>query len=125
MTPKYLFPIAVLLVGCSAEEPPPQNLPVETVEFSQVIVEATGGNPAAEAAANEITDPYMREIIAEISSDAYEGRGPGSKGDEMTRKYLAQRMEAIGLQPAGDDGGWDQAFELVGINAQQPEKWTL
>ena len=65
MTPKYLVPFAALIVGCSAEEPPAP--PVETVEFSQVIVEATGGNPAAEAAANELTDPYMREIIAEIS----------------------------------------------------------
>ena len=41
MTPKYLIPLAVLIVGCSAEEP--QSAPVETVEFSQVIVEATGG----------------------------------------------------------------------------------
>jgi Zn-dependent M28 family amino/carboxypeptidase len=123
VTPKYLIPFAALIIGCSAEEP--QSPPVETVEFSQVIVEATGGNPAAEAAAGEITDPYMREIIAEISSDAYEGRGPGSRGDEMTRKYLVQRMQDLGLEPGGEDGSWEQLFELVGVNAQQPKSWTF
>ena len=125
MTPKYLIPIVALMVGCSAEEAPTQSLPVETVEFSKVIVEATGGNPAAEAAANVITDPYMREIIAEISSDDYEGRGPGSRGDEMTRNYLVRRMAELGLRPGGDDGSWEQLFELVGVNAQQPETWVF
>jgi Zn-dependent M28 family amino/carboxypeptidase len=123
MKQTYLIPVAALLVACSADEP--ESLPVETVEFSEVIVQATGGNPAAEAAANEITDPYMREIIAEISHDDYEGRGPGSRGDEKTRKYLIARMEELGLQPGGENGSWEQPFELVGINATQPESWTF
>ena len=123
MNQKYLIPIAALLAACSADEP--ESLPVETVEFSQVIVEATGGNPTAEAAANEITDPYMREIIAEISHDDYEGRGPGSRGDEKTRKYLIARMKELGLQPGGADGSWEQPFELVGVNATQPDSWTF
>ena len=123
MKQTYLIPVAALLVACSADEP--ESMPVETVEFSEVIVQATGGNPAAEAAANEITDPYMREIIAEISHDDYEGRGPGSRGDEKTRKYLIDRMAELGLQPGGEDGSWEQPFELVGINASQPDSWTF
>jgi Zn-dependent M28 family amino/carboxypeptidase len=123
VTPKYLFPLAAILAACSAEEP--ATTPAETAAFSQTIVEATGGNPAAEAAANAITDPYMREIIAEISSDEYEGRGPGSRGDEKTRKYLVGRMEELGLQPGGEDGSWEQPFELVGVNTIQPEAWVF
>jgi hypothetical protein len=97
---------------------------METTEFSDVIVEATGGNPAAEHAANQITDPYMREIIEEISSDAYQGRGPGAAGDEKARAYLVQRMEDLGLEP-GADGSYEQPFDLVGVNASQPETWTF
>ena len=97
---------------------------METAEFSDVIVEATGGNPAAEHAANQINDPYMREIIEEISSDAYEGRGPGAAGDLKARTYLAQRMEDLGLEP-GADGSYEQPFDLVGVNASQPETWTF
>ncbi|NOR35611.1 MAG: M28 family peptidase [Woeseiaceae bacterium] len=97
---------------------------METTEFSQAIVEATGGNPAAEHAANQINDPYMREIIEEISSDAYEGRGPGAAGDVKARAYLAQRMEDLGLEP-GADGSYEQLFDLVGVNASQPDTWTF
>ena len=92
---------------------------------SPVAVEAAGGNPVAEQAALEITDPFMRGIIEEISDDRYEGRGPGSRGDVMARNYLAKRMEEIGLEPGAADGTWEQAFDLVSVNAQQPDTWTL
>jgi Zn-dependent M28 family amino/carboxypeptidase len=123
VTRNYLFPFAAILAACSADEPATE--PTGPVVSSQVVVEATGGNPAAEIAAGEITDPYMREIIAEISSDAYEGRGPGSAGDKKTRDYLARRMEDLGLEPGGADGSWEQPFELVGVNAAQPDNWTF
>jgi Zn-dependent M28 family amino/carboxypeptidase len=112
-----------LLAACSAEEPTTE--PADTAVSSPVVVEATGGNPAAETAANEITDSYMREIIAEISSDAYEGRGPGAAGDKKARDYLARRMADLGLEPGGTDGGWEQPFALVGVNAAQPETWAF
>ena len=92
---------------------------------SPVAVEVAGGNPAAESAALEITDDYMRGIIAEISDDRYEGRGPGSRGDEMARRYLVERMAELGLEPGAADGSWEQPFELVGVNARQPESWTF
>ncbi len=120
---KRLFvPALMVLAGCSGEEP--ATAPIETTEFSDVIVEATGGNPAAEHAANQISDPYMREIIEEISDDAYEGRGPGAAGDVKARAYLSQRMEDLGLEP-GADGSYEQPFDLVGVNASQPDIWTF
>ena len=122
MDNRLLFPALIVLASCSSEEPAPA--PMETTEFSDIIVEATGGNPAAEHAANQITDPYMREIIEEISSDAYEGRGPGAAGDVKARAYLVQRMEDLGLEPGGD-GSYEQPFDLVGVNASQPDTWTF
>jgi Zn-dependent M28 family amino/carboxypeptidase len=113
----------VLLAACSADDSATET--TEPAIASPVIVEATGGNPAAETAANEITDPYMREIIAEISSDAYEGRGPGAPGDKKARDYLVQAMKSLGLEPGGADGSYEQPFELVGVNATQPETWTF
>ena len=92
---------------------------------SPLAVEAAGGNPAAEQAALEITDPFMRGIIEEISDDRYEGRGPGSRGDVMARNYLAKRMQEIGLEPGAADGTWEQAFDLVSVDAQQPDTWTF
>ena len=79
----------------------------------------------ANRAAQEITADYMQDIVVEISSDAYEGRGPGSPGDEKARKYLADEMAKLGLEPGAADGGWEQTFELVGVKTKQPETWTF
>ncbi len=81
--------------------------------------------PGTEAAQAVITGASMKADIAELSSDAYQGRGPGSEGDRMTQHYLIQRMQAIGFEPGGVDGGWLQPFDIVGINATAPETWTF
>jgi len=120
-----LFFAAVLtgLAGCSADESATEA--TEAVVSAPIAVEMTGGNPAAEEALEQITDEYMREIIAEISSDAYEGRGPGAAGDEKTRIYLSKRMQELGLLPGGEDGSFEQPFDLIGVNATQPDTWTF
>lgn len=97
----------------------------ETAVKSPVALELSGANVAAETAAAEITGDYMRGIIVEISDDSYEGRGPGGRGDEMAREWLAREMENIGLEPGAADGGWEQPFDLVGVNASQPDSWTF
>jgi Zn-dependent M28 family amino/carboxypeptidase len=83
------------------------------------------GSASAETAINAITADLMRDYVIEISDDKYEGRGPGSHGDVAARKYLAEQMAAMGLQPGAADGSWEQAFELVGITAEQPQEWSF
>lgn len=117
---------AAILGACSAEQAPQEETVSETAETtSAVVTEAAGGNPAAEQATLEITGDYMRGIVVEISDDRYEGRGPGSAGDEAARKYLAGRMQELGLEPGAEDGSWEQAFDLVGVNSAQPDSWTF
>ena len=124
---KTLALMAILAVaGCSNESDPQQAPAAQPAEESSPIaVEVAGGNPVAEIASRQIADEYMRGIIVEISDDRYEGRGPGSSGDAMARTYLAQRMEELGLIPGAADGSWEQPFDLVGVNAQQPDEWTF
>jgi Peptidase family M28 len=103
-----------LLFGCGNKDTSTENAPSANVT-----------NVSAEQATLQIQDDYMRGIIQEISQDSYEGRGPGSRGDDKARKYLAEQMAAIGLLPGAADGSWDQVFELVGVNATQPDEWTF
>ena len=109
--------VSTLFFACGKEQASPGT------ETGAAEVEA--GNPAAEHAAAQIQGEYMRGIVAEISQDSYEGRGPGSRGDVKARLYLAEQLEAIGLQPGAADGSWEQTFDLVGVNASQPDKWTF
>ena len=80
---RELFVVIVapfIAVACSKEQPQQAATEAQPGLSSPVAVEAAGGNPAAEKAAELITADYMRDIVVEISSDAYEGRGPGSRG---------------------------------------------
>jgi Zn-dependent M28 family amino/carboxypeptidase len=122
-----LVAMGATLVACSGEKAPQEAVTTDAAEVStsEVVIEAAGGNPAAEQASLQISDEYMRGIVVEISDDSYEGRGPGSRGDAAARKYLAGRMEELDLLPGGDDGSWEQPFDLVGVNASQPDTWTF
>ncbi len=109
-----LLAAGIFLLACSDKDP--------ATDFASPVANADGPNLSAEQAALQIEDAYMRGIIQEISQDSYEGRGPGSRGDDMTRRYLAEQMAAIGLEPGAEGGKWNQAFELVGVNAKQPKE---
>ncbi len=50
-----------------------------------------------------------------LSSDEYEGRGPGTKGEELTVNYLVDQFKKIGVKPGNTDGTYVQKVPLVGI----------
>jgi len=110
-----LISLSSLLFACSKQEAATEAAPAA----------AEGGSEAALQAVQQIESEYMRGIIKEISQDSYEGRGPGSRGDDKTRAYLTERLVELGLEPGAADGSWDQPFDLVGVNATQPDEWTF
>ena len=110
---------SISLAACSQREPPADE------PAAQVSDTAGSGNVAAEDAANQISGEFIRKIVKEISDDRYEGRGPGSRGDVAARKYLASELEALGLEPGGPDGSWEQEFELVSVDTKQPDEWAF
>ena len=113
--------LATVLTACGAGDGGSNG----TVDVTAPGQEPGTVNQVAEQAAKEIDEAYLRGIVAEISDDRYEGRGPGSPGDEAARAYLADQMAKIGLQPGAADGSWQQYFDLVGMNASQPSDWTF
>src|SRR5947207_1596125 len=50
-----------------------------------------------------------------LSSDEYEGRAPGTHGEELTVNYLIDQFKKIGLKPGNTDGTYIQKVPLVGI----------
>ena len=59
-----------------------------------------------------------------LSSDEYEGRGPGTKGEELTVKYLTEQYQRLGLKPGNPDGTYVQKVPLVGFTAQATAFFT-
>ena len=60
-----------------------------------------------------------------LSSDEFEGRGPGSKGEQLTIKYLEDQYRSSGLEPGNPDGTYLQSVPLVGITPDKGMKLTL
>ena len=50
-----------------------------------------------------------------LSSDEFEGRAPGTKGEELSVNYLADQFKKAGLKPGNTDGTYFQKVPLVGI----------
>ena len=77
-----------------------------------LIALASGGAAMAASSVGGPSIETMKEVVKEISSDAYEGRAPGTAGEEKTLAYLVQRFEALGLKP-GNKGSWFQDVPMV------------
>jgi Zn-dependent M28 family amino/carboxypeptidase len=77
---------------------------------------ATTGAPP-QAAQPVIPLNTLQGLTRELSSDEYEGRAPGTRGEERTVQLLAERFRAAGLQP-GNNGSYFQNVPLVQITAQ-------
>jgi len=73
---------------------------------------------AAEPVFPAIEGRAVLEHTRVLSSDAFEGRAPGTAGEERTVAYLTEQLRKIGLQPGNPDGTWVQRVPLVGTTVQ-------
>ncbi|MCJ2178875.1 M28 family metallopeptidase [Novosphingobium album (ex Hu et al. 2023)] len=87
--------------------------------FAAAVLLAGTAQPAL---AQISVDPHhLVEDVKALASDTFEGRAPGTAGEERTIGYLIARMQDTGLEPAGPDGQWVQTVPLL-HTALQPAK---
>jgi Zn-dependent M28 family amino/carboxypeptidase len=89
--------------------------------FSLLLTGLVGVGALPVLAARPPTTPHIaestyRQHIATLSSDAFEGRKPGSAGEARTLDYLEQQFRQLGLQP-GNGASYRQPVPLVEITA--------
>ena len=53
-----------------------------------------------------------------LSSDEYEGRAPGTRGEELSVKYLTEQFQKLGLKPGNPDGSYVQKVPLAGFTPE-------
>jgi Zn-dependent M28 family amino/carboxypeptidase len=104
-----LLPIA-LAAACSREPAPaapaqPAHLPLAKL-------------PAIEAS-------RLLEQTRTLSSDAFQGRQPGTEGETRTVAYLEAQFKALGLQPGNTDGTYVQDVRLVGLTPSELRPLTV
>jgi len=79
---------------------------------STLVFSSAFGLPAAEAKVAVDEGRIVADVKA-LSSDTFEGRAPGTRGEERTIGYLIARMKDAGLEPGGPDGSWLQTVPLL------------
>ena len=91
--------------------------------FVSLLSPATLAFAAAPVAAISATNILARVRI--LSSDEFEGRAPGSAGEEKTVAYLIGEFKKLGLAPGNPDGTYLQNVPLVGITSTPTLTFTL
>ena len=80
---------------------------------------------AAIEAARIIDAGRLRQTVAALAGDEFEGRGPASAGDLNTQRYLSAALDRMGYLPGGVDGSWLQPFDIVSVTTTAPETWNF
>ncbi|HZG44790.1 MAG TPA: M28 family peptidase [Allosphingosinicella sp.] len=72
--------------------------------------------PAAAQAPDPVQASAIREDVRVLASDAFQGRGPGERGETATLDYLRRQFEAAGLSPGGPNNSWYQDVPLIRLD---------
>jgi Zn-dependent M28 family amino/carboxypeptidase len=87
---------AAVVAGCTGLAPPDAGLDIPVI------------------AAGDVAATTMQDVTRTLSSDAFEGRMPGTPGEDKTVALLIERFAAAGLKP-GNAGSWVQEVPLIEI----------
>ncbi|MCA9321841.1 MAG: M28 family peptidase [Planctomycetes bacterium] len=99
-----------LVSGCGDAKPAPEPEPQMSVPGS-ARTDAARPEPKPTDPQEVIDAKTFKQHLKELSSDAYEGRGPGTPGARKARDYIVQELKAAGAAPGvGDD--WFQPVPL-------------
>ncbi|MHA6720795.1 M28 family metallopeptidase [Sphingomonas sp. RS6] len=79
--------------------------------IAALLLSTTAVTPAS---AQVAADPArLEQTVRTLASDTFEGRAPGTRGEDRTLGYLIARFESLGLEPGGPDGQWVQKVPLL------------
>jgi Zn-dependent M28 family amino/carboxypeptidase len=72
-----------------------------------------------------VSTERMSDIARVLASDEFQGRAPGTAGEEKTIPYLIEQFKAAGLEPAGENGGWTQTVPMIRTQLNAPVKLSV
>jgi Zn-dependent M28 family amino/carboxypeptidase len=91
---------------------------MRTFSIAAVMVSALFVSAATvEEAGQGISGEKMLQHIRVLADDRFQGRGPATKGEELTVNYLIEQFKAMGLRAGNPDGSWTQDVPMVGVKS--------
>ena len=98
----------------------------ETPETATPEPTAPAAAPAApeHAFSSEINPADFSELVKTLASDEFEGRGPGTPGEDKTVEYIQAQMKRIGLK-AGNGDSYFQTVPMMETTADENTAMTI
>src|SRR6266550_1265575 len=110
----------VLALTIACEQTPSVNQRANTNSATASLAGPAELKPALES----INANDLLKHIKVLSADEFEGRGPGTKGEELSVKYLTEQYQHLGLKPGNPDGTYVQKVPLAGFTAEPTASFT-
>jgi len=79
--------------------------------------DTTVSTAALQPALAAITSDVIRQHIDRLASDGFEGRAPGTPGEDSSVAYISEQFKAIGLAPGNPDGTYIQPVSMIGYTS--------
>src|SRR6266446_9098038 len=76
-------------------------------------------------ALDAITPDGLLAHVKVLASDEFEGRSPGTKGEDLSVTYIADQLKKIGLKPGNPNGDFTQEVPLAGIKSDPKMSFTV
>lgn len=100
-------------------------LPLGLLLFLPISLTAPHDVVESESASSTITAAELRSRIYFLAAEEMQGRDTGSLTNRISANYLAHQLEMMGLQPAGDDGGYFQQVSLVRSRLEEGNRMEI
>ncbi|WP_276497588.1 M28 family metallopeptidase [Pontibacter litorisediminis] len=97
--------LGLLAMGCNEN-----SRQVSEAEQEAAAADSTNLQPALQS----ITAESLLAHTTTLASDAFEGRAPGSVGEDSTVAYLTRQFKQLGLQPGNPNGTYVQEVPMFG-----------
>ncbi len=74
---------------------------------------------------SKISANNLSDMVKVMASDEFQGRAPGTPGEDKTVAYLIAQMKKIGLVPGGAEGSWTQAVPMMRSEVKPSAKMSF
>ena len=96
-----------------------------TIRTLALALAAVFSMAASASTLTALSAQRITQTVREMTDDFYQGRAPGTLGEERTVGYLIGRFQALGLEPGGPGGKWVQEVPLLHTRLGAPQQLEL
>jgi Zn-dependent M28 family amino/carboxypeptidase len=96
------------------------------VSLALATAASAGAQPTAlSAPPAEFSAPAVLAHVKVLASDEFEGRAPGTRGEDLSVAYIADQFKKAGVAPGNVDGTYFQKVPMVGMTADPSAQLTF